>query len=80
MGTFVYGHFVYLYILLILVLIYGYRFENIYLLHTYYIIIVYLQNQVITLFVMYKTLHGMGPAYISDRCNIKNNTRNTQLA
>ena len=34
---------------LILVLIYRYRFENIHLLHTYYIIIVYLQNKVITL-------------------------------
>ena len=62
---------------LILVLIYRYRFENIHLLHTYYIIIVYLQNKVITLFFMYKTLHGMGAAYISDRDNIKNNTRNT---
>ena len=29
--------------------------------------------------IVYKTLHGMGPAYLSERLKIKNNTRNTQL-
>ena len=27
--------------------------------------------------IVYKTLHGMGPAYLSDRLKIKNNTRHT---
>ena len=29
--------------------------------------------------IVYKTLHGMGPAYLSGRLKIKNNTRNTWL-
>ena len=29
--------------------------------------------------IVYKTLHGMGPAYLRNRLKIKNNTRNTRL-
>ena len=31
------------------------------------------------LMIVYKTLHGMGPAYLRNRLKIKNNTRNTRL-
>ena len=31
------------------------------------------------LMIMYKTLHGMGPAYLRNRLKIKNNTRDTRI-